>query len=260
MDTQQTQIKEEWRPVVGFEGRYQVSNLGRVKSINIANTRKSGILKSEKSRDGYYQVTLTINGNRLHTGVHRLVAMAFIPNPDNLPQVNHIDEDKTNNCADNLEWCTQHYNICYGTTILRKSKKIQKVVVQKDLNGNVLNTFDSIRSAMIATGINECSISRVCNGFVNSAGGFLWDFKNAELYKKAEEKRCARNDITHKNIERGKKKEKTIISQYDKNGVLVAKYSSYMEAAMHLGTNIRNIRKVCKGTFSTLYGFTFKIE
>ena len=100
---------EEWKNVIGYEGLYEVSNKG-----NVRNVRRNTLLKLSKTNDGYIQVHLYKNGIRTGFKVHRLVAQAFIPNPDNLPEVNHKDEDKTNNNVTNLEWCTAKYNVNYG--------------------------------------------------------------------------------------------------------------------------------------------------
>ena len=100
---------EEWKNVIGYEGLYEVSNKG-----NVRNIRRNTLLKLSKNNYGYIKVFLYKNGIRTCLSVHRLVAQAFIPNPDNLPQVNHKDEDKTNNSVDNLEWCNQKYNVNYG--------------------------------------------------------------------------------------------------------------------------------------------------
>lgn len=115
-------MDEIWKPVKGFEGYYEVSNLGRVRSVDRVVVDKSGrnqfkkgmILKSRSDRQGYIIVPLSINRHYTHKCVHTLVAEAFIPNPDNLPQVNHKDEVKSNNVVDNLEWCTPKYNANYG--------------------------------------------------------------------------------------------------------------------------------------------------
>jgi hypothetical protein len=103
-------MKEIWKDVPMYEGIYEVSNLGRVKS------KTTGQLSTLcKNKKGYLIAKIYLNGQVKNERVHRLVAMTFIPNPDNLPQVNHIDECKTNNCVDNLEWCTCEYNVDYGT-------------------------------------------------------------------------------------------------------------------------------------------------
>ena len=108
---------EEWRPVVGYEGLYEVSNTGQVRSLDRFYYRlhKGKVLSPAKDRYGYLTVTLNCNGKSKTIKIHRLVAQAFIENPDNLPQVNHKDEDKTNNNVDNLEWCTAKYNVNFGT-------------------------------------------------------------------------------------------------------------------------------------------------
>ena len=107
-------MMEEWRAVPGYEGLYEVSNKG-----NVRNVRRNKLLRLQKTNNGYIRVVLS--KNRIKTGfqVHRLVALTFLPNPDNLPQVNHKDEDKTNNNVDNLEFCTAKYNNNYGS---RKDK------------------------------------------------------------------------------------------------------------------------------------------
>ena len=108
---------EEWRPIEGYEGLYEVSNTGQVRSLDRFYYRlhKGKVLSPTKDRYGYLTVTLNCNGKSKTIKIHRLVAQAFLLNPDNLPQVNHKDEVKTNNNVDNLEWCTAKYNNNFGT-------------------------------------------------------------------------------------------------------------------------------------------------
>lgn len=107
-------MMEEWRAVPGYEGLYEVSNIG-----NVRNVRRNTLLRLQKTNNGYIRVHLCKNGISTGFQVHRLVAQAFIPNPQDLPQVNHKDEDKTNNNVDNLEWCTAKYNMNFGTARIR---------------------------------------------------------------------------------------------------------------------------------------------
>lgn len=115
---------EQWRPIEGYEGICEVSNLGRIRRVkgydSLGHLRNEKILRPRMNCCGYLLVGLCREGKQRHFSVHRLVAQAFLPNPDGLPQVNHKDEDKTNNRADNLEWCTRSYNINYGTRIERQ--------------------------------------------------------------------------------------------------------------------------------------------
>ena len=108
-------MKEEWRNIIGYEQKYQISNIGKVKSLNYHSTKRNGLLRFSKNHRGYFFVRLS-KGCKVKTiTVHRLVALAFLPNPHNYPQINHKDENKLNNRVDNLEWCTASYNQNYGT-------------------------------------------------------------------------------------------------------------------------------------------------
>ena len=117
-------MNEIWKDIKGYEGSYQVSNLGRVKSLNYHREGIEKILKIDGSTQ-YKTVMLYRDGGGTRFLLHRLVASAFIPNPNNYPVVNHIDEDKSNNRVDNLEWCTQQYNVNYGTGLDRLSKVLK---------------------------------------------------------------------------------------------------------------------------------------
>ena len=132
---------EEWRPIEGYEGLYEVSSYGRVRSLDryvvdsLENRRfyKGKVLSPAKDTDGYLKVGLSYNGKCKKCLIHRLAAQAFIPNPDNLPEVNHLDEDKTNNRVDNLEWCTAKYNVNFGTARTRSIKtKVKKGYVNEE--------------------------------------------------------------------------------------------------------------------------------
>lgn len=120
-------MNEEWRDIEGYEERYQVSNLGRVKSLrNSQGQYREKILTNTPDKIGYLTVGLSKNGKRKNFKVHRLVAEAFIENPNNHPIINHKDENKQNNCVNNLEWCTYKYNNTYGTRTQRASEKMSQ--------------------------------------------------------------------------------------------------------------------------------------
>ena len=170
--------EEIWKDVVGFEGAYMVSNFGRVMSLNYHNFHIKKILNLRKNRKGYLIIALCYNGKKLLTFAHRLVAMAFIPNPQNLPQVNHKDENKENNCVNNLEWCDCLYNNNYGSRNIKiretfKSFKSHKVF-QYDLECNLLAIYDSAEDAGRKTGISPSAIRACCRGKHKTHAGFYW--------------------------------------------------------------------------------------
>ena len=164
---------EVWKDVAGYEGYYQVSNKGNVRSLERKDSigRKIGgrILKLGYDKGGYLKVALCKNGKIKNKKTHRLVAEAFIPNPNNYPEVNHLDEVKDNNNVENLEWCTSRYNTNYGTLIERLSKKVRAVNVD---TGEVIR-FDSTQEA-VSKGYSTGGVSEACRGiYKNSATGKL---------------------------------------------------------------------------------------
>ena len=164
---------EIWKDIEGFEGLYQVSNLGRVKSLGNGLTWKTErILKTVRTKDGYLKLVLSKNNVRKYFRVHRLVAQAFIPNPDNLPEVNHKNEDKTDNRVENLEWCTLDYNIRYGTHFKRSGKARRKPVLCVE-TGIV---YPSVSIAAISVKGLYGNISSCCNGKRNTAYGYHWQY------------------------------------------------------------------------------------
>lgn len=185
-------MTEEWRDIKGYEDLYQVSNLGRVRSLDRyeffslgKRFRKGIIIKSSEDKNGYNRVSLTKDGKQKFFFVHRLVAEAFIPNPNNLPFINHKDEVKYNNCVDNLEWCTHEYNMNYGNRLQKCSKSLtnrrdlSKSVLQFTLDGTFVAEYPSTMEAERMLGVNHSSISACCRGkkYLKTVGGYKWRYK-----------------------------------------------------------------------------------
>ena len=173
-------MEEIWCPIKGYEGLYEVSDKGRVRSLKFGKER---ILKPGKHPNGYFKVELCKNRERKQCFVHRLVSQTFIPNPDNLPEVNHKDEDKTNNSVINLEWCDRKYNCNYGTRNERVSEKntngkLSKPILQYTKSGEFVKEWKSTRDVKRNLGYTHQNISACCNGIRKSSNGFVWKFKD----------------------------------------------------------------------------------
>lgn len=183
----------KWLPVVGYEGLYEVSERGDVYSIKSGRT-----LTPWDSGNGYFRVELFDKSHKSkQVHVHRIVASAFIPNPHNLPYVNHKDQNKANNTASNLEWCTPEYNTNYGDAISRRVKSAEwyyksdrckkgmsavgksrsKQVMQFDLFGNLIAEYPSASEASRATGIHISNIFHSCKGRTKHPSKFIWKYK-----------------------------------------------------------------------------------
>ena len=167
---------EIWQPVEGYEGLYEVSNLGRVKSLKYG---KEKILKSWNNGKGYLFVSLCRNGKMKHFKVHRLVSTAFIPNPEGLPEINHIDENKSNNCLSNLEWCSHKYNSNYGT----RTKRVASVQRNDPARSKAVEAsrFSDFREICLKfpsaneagrNGYDSSAVSYCCNGCYCSRRNF----------------------------------------------------------------------------------------
>lgn len=172
--------KEVWKPVVGYETSDEISNMGRMRIINYRNTGKYKLRKFTINK-GYFTVGLTKNSITKLYQVHRLVAEVFIPNPQNLPCVNHKDENKLNNSVENLEWCDVKYNNAYGTRNKRigqknKNGKLSKTVLQYDLEGNFIKEWPSARECG-RNGFNQSSVASCCRGELKTHKGYIWKYK-----------------------------------------------------------------------------------
>ena len=171
-------MNEIWKPIVGYEGLYEVSNLGNVRSLNYNGTGKIKILSCIIHNDGYYIVNLHKDGKQKTYKIHRLVAQAFIPNPDNKPEVNHINEDKTDNRACNLNWMTSKENINWGTGIKRRCQEKEIPVKQMNLDGTLVTIWPSATEAG-KNGYKKTSISACCRGekYRKTYKGYKWAYE-----------------------------------------------------------------------------------
>ena len=175
-------MNEIWKDIDEFEGLYQISNLGNVKSLNYNRTGKERILKPGNNGCGYLFVILYKNGKLKHFTIHRLVANAFLENPDNKSDVNHKDEDKTNNNVDNLEWMTSKENNNYGTRNERMAKSLinhhkkSKSVLQFTKNVEFIKEWPSTMQIERELGFANSAISECCNEKRKSAYGYIWKF------------------------------------------------------------------------------------
>lgn len=176
-------MEEIWKSIKEWEGMYDISSKGRVRSIKRTDARghlvSGRIMRLVKTRGDYLTVKLSdakTNRTKRYI-VSRLVAEAFIPNPLNLPQVNHKDENRQNNNIKNLEWCDSAYNLNYNGGRQKRAKKICKEVCQLDSKGNVLHVFPSaIEAARVVNGFAS-NISCVCHGKMNTYKGYGWKYK-----------------------------------------------------------------------------------
>ena len=248
-------MKEIWRDVVGYEGLYKVSNQGRIMS------RYGKILKPQEDKDGYLKITLHNNKRTFATFVHRIVAIAFIPNPNNLPIINHKDQSpnkKTglivNNNVENLEWCTYKYNNNYKNANELKSKSqmnrkdVSIEVLQYSLDGVFIKEYASQKEAYRKTGISQANISKSCVSKKYQAGGYMWFFKE--------------NEKIPQFVNPFKKIGFHYILQFSKDGKCFIKCWRCVDdivKSLKLGVNAGNsIRGVCRGECHFAYGYNWK--
>lgn len=163
--------EETWIPIQGFENSYLVSNLG-----NIWSLRRNKVLRVRKSTQGYGQVNLSKRGRMTTHRVHRLVATHFLPNPLNLPEVNHLNENKLDNRVENLEWCDRSHNVNYGDRTEKQKTKVSIPVVQLSLDGDKIAVYPSVIQAARELKLSRSSISECCRGKRETLGGYIWKY------------------------------------------------------------------------------------
>lgn len=261
---------EEWRPVVGYEGLYEVSNLGRVKSLprkvnnkNASWVSKERILKNITSTHNYQYVTLCKNGKQERASVHRLMGFAFLENkdPEHYDRINHKDEKPDNNYIyinpdgtvneklTNLEWCSHQYNITYGTTkerIKKHNPNIRKVN-QYTLQGKFIKEWDSIKDIWVNLGFSRSSITAVCKHKYLQTNGFVWRYSDE----------C--DDYGNIDVDTsGMYKRNREIVQLNLDGDIIRHWESATVAARTLGLSQGNINKCCLGKCKQAYGYIWE--
>ena len=212
--------EEIWKDIEGFVGIYEISNFGNVRRKDNKRMKKTSL-----NYYGYPQVNLCKNGKSFLFRIHRLVALAFIPNPENLPMINHKDENPLNSHVDNLEWCDAKYNVNYGEGNKKRAKSHSKPIIQYTLDGEFVREWESATEAALITGYPQSGINNCClhKPKYNSCKGYLWKYKNdnAQIYYK-----------------HGKP-----VAQFDLCGNLIKVYDNISEASKETGilaTSISN--------------------
>lgn len=233
---------------------YLISNYGRLKSINRTRILFNGckaringkIKKATLSEKGYYSYTLNFDGKRIARRVNRMVAEKFIDNPNNLPEVNHKDENTLNNRVDNLEWCTHEYNINYGTRTIRAIKSASKPIQQYSLDGNFIKEWNSLADASKELNISRGTLCSCLKGDIKSCGGYQWKYKNSDKVIQ----KYKSNIIIRK------------IVQLDLNDNIVKIYNNLHEAERESGVWMTQIRKCCnkEHMYKTAKGFKWMWE
>lgn len=258
------QDKEIWKDIKGYEGYYRISNKGRVWSVERTNRgRHFGgheLRPRIDQRNNRCTVDLRKDGHGSVFVLARLVAQAFVDNPDNLPFVNHKDENPANNRVDNLEWCSHKYNCNYGTRIQRIKEAQNMAVRQYTLDGRFVAEYDSMHIAAEAIGADAGHICDCCQGKRSKAYGYFWRYSDEQLYKEAKERlekhtAKAKRSFTDKHADRAQN-----VIQLTMDGRFVARHQSTLFAARAVGGCRPSIINCCNGKQRQTKGYRFMYE
>lgn len=250
---------EVWKDIKGYEGLYKISNIGRIKSLGRLKTNGKNkyisheiILKPWVNAQGYLCAALWAKGKKVKTMlVHRLVAEAFIPNPNNYPYVNHMDENKQNPKAENLEWCTMEYNFKYGTALERMAESKSKKVYQYSKEGKLIREWKSTKECG-RNGYDDVSVWKCCTGKSKTHNGFIWSYK--ELSKSQIREKVSNKASKKKTLVKGKK-----IYQYDDNLKLIKEWNTLNELS-DSGFDKSNISRCCLGKQKSHKGYIWSYK
>ena len=244
-------MEEVWKNIQGYEGCYEVSNLGEVRD-------KDGNILPKRIWGRYYVVDLKKPSKRAF--VHRLVSFAFVKGYKEGLEVNHIDENRFNNCVDNLEWVTHKQNCNYGTRILRIKEKQNRAVLQYTLNGEFIAEYASMHIAAEAIKADAGHICDCCLGNRKFAYGFFWRYKDDALYEQAK-KRIAKKIEESKNSMAEKFQKKALnVVQLTMDGRIVSVFPSTKVAAESVGSFRPMIINCCNGKLEHVKGYKFIYE
>ena len=242
-------IDEVWKDIDGYDGMYKISNLGNVYSKYINRNLKHG-----KTRDGYPYVMLHDNGKQKCNLIHRLVAQAFVPNPNNLPCVNHKDENTENYSVDNLEWCTVAYNNTYNDVHKKRTLKISQEVFGYNEHGKIIHHYCSAREAARQLGYQNTNISACCNGNLLTYKDIVWSY--SKLTKEEIIKRFTKSK-THRVGNKNNALSKPV-NMFNINHKFIRQYPSAQEAGRDLHISSSLITGVCRGEHKSTHGFIFE--
>lgn len=245
------QAEEIWKDIPGFEGCYQASTLGKIRSLDRYTNykdkgtialKKGRILSPKISNKGYLEVVLVINGIKSYKRVHQLVAATFLPNPNSYPHINHINEIKTDNRIVNLEWCTPKQNI-------EAYNESRTIVYQYDLQGNFIKVWNSLTKAAKSvngdkTGIHHCCVGKLSDGKSKKTyKGYIWTYESMTDEEK-------KSRTTNSNL--------TKVQQLDLEGNVLNTYNSTIEAAKAVGCNPSAITMACSGLRNIIKGYKWR--
>lgn len=238
-------MDELWRDIPSFEGYYEASTLGRVRSVdryvNYKNSglalRKGKILSPKTSNKGYLETTLMKEGKYYYRRIHQLIALTFLPNPNGYKSINHINEIKTDNRVSNLEWCTDRYN----KEVYTQSRT---TVFQYTLQGKLVKIWHSITRAAESIGMDKTGIQHCCDGRkLKTFGGYIWSY----------------NSLSNDKIkERASNRRLVQILQIDSTGNIMHSYKSVIDAAKAVGCNPSAITMACNGLRKTIKGYQWR--
>lgn len=241
----QCNMEEIWKDIKGYEGLYQVSNLGRVRKptkngFHYVKSSPRGSQRSSKTKEKYMGVSLSKNGIRKGFSVHRLVAEAFIQNEHNYPYINHINGIKDDNRVFNLEWCTQEQNVRHAYDVLNIRNHYGSIK-QYTKEGEFIKEYNSIRDASRELGIHFGNIVKCAMRKRNIAGGYIWRFSNDDTM-----------DTSYKN-----KRDKKVV-MLNKNGSYRMTFNTLYDASLFINKSQENIASCCKGNTNTAGGYIWR--